>query len=89
METCLLALGPATVGGGEPRQEVVWKYESKPKPGYKGRVEVHAFQRLDKGITMIAESGNRRIIEVDRDGKIVHELPLTVECWTPIAIREW
>jgi WD40 repeat protein len=28
---------------------------------------------------MIAESGNRRIIEVDKDGKIVREVPLTVE----------
>jgi hypothetical protein len=28
---------------------------------------------------MTAESGNRRIIEVDADGKIVHEIPLTVE----------
>ena len=28
---------------------------------------------------MIAETGNRRIIEVDRDGKIVHEIPLTVD----------
>jgi hypothetical protein len=28
---------------------------------------------------MIAESGNRRLIEVDRDGRIVHEVPLTVD----------
>jgi hypothetical protein len=28
---------------------------------------------------MVAESGNRRIVEVDRDGKIVREVPLTVE----------
>ena len=27
---------------------------------------------------MIAETGNKRIIEVDADGKIVHETPLTV-----------
>jgi hypothetical protein len=75
----LLSLGDATVGEVSRDGKVVWKYESKPKPGYKGRVEVHAFQRLDKGITMIAESGNRRIIEVDKGGKIVHEVPLTVE----------
>src|SRR5204862_2956385 len=31
------------------------------------------------GLTMISESGNRRIIEVDRDGKIVKEIPLVVE----------
>jgi hypothetical protein len=28
---------------------------------------------------MIAETGNRRIVEVDRDGKIVREVPLTVD----------
>lgn len=57
----------------------VWKYQAKQKAGYKGRIEIHAFQRLDDGRTMIAESGNARIVEVDRDGKIVHELPLTVD----------
>jgi hypothetical protein len=75
----LLALGPATVAEVSPQKKVVWKYEAKPKQGYKGRVEVHAFQRLDKGVTMIAESGNRRIVEVDKDGKIIHEVPLTVD----------
>lgn len=74
----LLHTGPATVTEMTREKKVVWKYESKPKAGYKGRVEVHAFQRLDDGITMIAESGNRRIVEVDRDGKIVKEVPLTV-----------
>lgn len=57
----------------------VWKYQAKPKPGYKGRIEIHAFQRLDDGRTMIAESGNARIVEVDRDSQIVHEVPLTIE----------
>ena len=42
-------------------------------------VEVHAFQRLENGLTMIAETGNRRIIEVDREGSIVREVPLTVD----------
>ena len=62
-----------------PGKKVAWEYESKPKAGYNGRVEVHAFRRLPDGLTMIAESGNRRIIEVDSDGKIVHEIPLTVD----------
>jgi hypothetical protein len=61
------------------KKEIVWKYESKPKDGYKGRVEVHAFQRLPDGNTMIAESGNSRIIEVDAAGKIVKEVPLKVK----------
>ncbi len=62
-----------------PEKKIVWQYESKPKEGYKGAVEVHSFQRLEDGSTLIAESGNRRLIEVDKDGKIVHEVPLTVE----------
>ena len=68
-----------TVAEITPDKKVVWKYTSRPKEGYKGPIEVHAFQRLDDGLTMIAETGNRRIIEVDRDGKIVHEIPLTVD----------
>lgn len=62
-----------------PAKEVVWTYEAKPKAGYDGPVEIHAIQRLDDGRTMVAESGNRRIVEVDRDGKIAKEIPLTVE----------
>ena len=75
----LLATGPACIAEVTPEKRIVWQYESKPKEGYQGRVEVHAFQRLDDGMTMIAESGNGRIIEVDRDGKIVHEVPLTID----------
>ena len=62
-----------------PDKKVVWSYESKPTPVNKQHVEVHAFQRLDDGLTMIAESGNRRIVEVDREGRVVHEVPLTVD----------
>ena len=62
-----------------PEKKVVWKYEAKPKPGYAGKVEVHAFQRLPDGSTMVAESGNARIVEVSKDGKIVKEVPLTVK----------
>jgi hypothetical protein len=74
----LLHTGPATVTEMTPEKEVVWRYEARPKAGYAGRVEVHAFQRLDDGNTMVAESGNRRIVEVNRDGKVVKEVPLTV-----------
>jgi hypothetical protein len=74
----LLHAGPSTVVEMTPEKKIVWKYEAKPKMGYTGHVEVHAFQRLDDGLTMVAESGNRRIVEVDRSGKIVREIPLTV-----------
>ncbi len=62
-----------------PEKKVAWQYESKPTPANKGRVEVHSFQRLPGDLTLIAESGNRRLIEVNRAGKIVREIPLTVD----------
>src|SRR5205823_14030458 len=67
----LLHAGPAKIVEMTPSKQVVWQYESQPKPPYTGRVEIHAFQRLPDGSTMIAESGNRRIVEVDRGGQIV------------------
>ena len=60
-----------------PDKSVVWEYDSGKMNGNEGkRVEVHAFQRLEKGLTMIAESGPGRIIEVDKEGKIHHEIKL-------------
>lgn len=59
--------------------KVVWEYDSKHSPGNADRkVEVHAFQRLNNGNTMIVESGATRILEVNADGKIVKEIPLRV-----------
>lgn len=57
-----------------PDGKVVWKYEARPAQD--DRVEIHAFQRLSDGSTMIAESGRGRIIEVAADGKIVKTVPL-------------
>lgn len=75
----LMATGRATVSEVAPDKKIVWSYESKPKEGYTGKVEVHAFQRLDNGLTLVAESGNGRLVEVDKDGKIVHVVPLTLD----------
>jgi hypothetical protein len=75
----LFPLDDQTIIEMTPENKVAWKYTSKPAEGTKGGVQVHAFQRLPDGNTMIAESGNRRLIEVDKDGKIVKEVPLTVE----------
>ncbi len=58
---------------------VVWQYDSSKANGNEGkRIEVHAFQRLANGLTMIVESGVSRIIEVDAQGKIVHQVALKV-----------
>src|SRR5437763_13819670 len=45
----LLHTGATVVTEMTPKKEVAWKYEAKPKEGYKGRVEGHAFQRLADG----------------------------------------
>ncbi len=75
----LLPTDDATVIELTPAKKVVWKHVSKPAGDYKGRVEVHAFQRLPDGLTMIAEAGNKRIIEVDADDKVVKSIPLVVD----------
>jgi hypothetical protein len=75
----LLHTSHTTIVEVTPKKEVVWQYQAKPQPGYTGRVEIHSFQRLADGLTMVAESGNRRIVEVDRDGKIVKEVALQVD----------
>lgn len=59
--------------------DVVWEYDSAKENGNEGkRVEVHSFQRLPSGDTMIAESGPGRIIEVNASGGIQHEVALKV-----------
>ncbi len=73
----LMPTSNTTIVEMTPDKKVVWEHTSEPKEGYKGKIEVHAFQRLANGRTMIAESGNGRIIEVDAAGKIVHQVPLT------------
>jgi outer membrane protein assembly factor BamB len=58
-------------------KKVVWSYDASVMNGNKGKgVDIHAFQRLPSGLTMIAESGVGRIIEVDKDGKIHAEIKL-------------
>lgn len=71
--TRLAEVDPAT-------DEVVWSYDAATANGNAGRrVEVHAFQRLADGITMIVESGPARIIEVDAGGELLREIPLRVD----------
>jgi len=63
------------------KRESVWTYEARDRnraiPGEP--VEIHAFRRLPGGVTMIAESGPARILEVDRTGSILAEVPLRVD----------
>lgn len=74
----LLQQGWTKVQEVTPDKQVVWEYDAaKANPGQ--RVEVHAFQRLDNGSTMIAESGPSRIIEVDKAGAVQQQVKLKVD----------
>lgn len=57
----------------------VWSYDAAGGDNAGRPVEVHAFQRLPDGTTMIVESGPARIIEVDREGTIHRTVPLRVD----------
>ncbi|MDZ4852668.1 MAG: PQQ-binding-like beta-propeller repeat protein [Pirellulaceae bacterium] len=59
--------------------KTIWEYDASTSHGNRGKkLEVHAFQRLGNGNTMIVESGTSRILEVDVHGKVVHEVALKV-----------
>jgi len=65
--------------------ERVWSYDAAKAtrdPGG-GRIEVHSFRRLEDGVTMIAESGSGRIIEVDREGKLQSAVALRIDAPDP------
>lgn len=60
--------------------KTVWEYDSGNNNGNQNRkIEVHAFQRLANGFTMIAESGAARIIEVNTKGELEFKMPLQIE----------
>lgn len=53
-----------------PDKRIAWEYPVAR--------ECHSVQRLPDGLTLIEDPTNKRLIEVNRDGKIVHELKLQV-----------
>lgn len=61
------------------RRRQVWEYDAKTNGNATRPVEVHAFERLPDGTTMVVESGPARIIEVDRGGVIRRTIPLKVD----------
>ena len=57
--------------------ETLWSYDARPKNGE--RVEIHSFQRLGDGTTMVAESGRGRVAFVGSDGEVVEAFDLTLD----------
>jgi hypothetical protein len=63
----------AYVGGAKEvtrDQKIVWEYKAPEK------VECHACQPLPDGNVLVVECGTRRIVEIDRAGKIAKEIKL-------------
>jgi len=59
--------------------ELVWSYDAMKRPENFGKqLEIHAFQRLANGQTMVAESGPGIIIELDKDLNVVQSMALKV-----------
>ena len=75
----LAPTSPNSIVELSPEKEVVWEWVSEPLAADVDRVEIHAFERLANGLTMVAETGNLRLVEVDREGSVRHEVPLQVE----------
>lgn len=53
-------------------KQVVWEYQA-PKGA-----EVHAAQPLPDGNVLVAECGTKRLVEVDRSGTVIREVPVNV-----------
>ncbi len=75
----LLHPAPNEIVEMTPEKKIVWQWKSSAVAPYAGPVEIHGFQRLSDGSTMIAETGNLRIIEVDAAGAITRTVPITVD----------
>ena len=57
-----------------PDGKVAWEWKTT------GGNEIHSCQPLADGVVMVAESGPCRILEVNRKGETVKEVPLTTQC---------
>lgn len=75
----LVTTQPNVIEEITPDKKVVWSWTGKPVAPYTGSIEIHSFERLANGNTIISESGNRRIIEVTPAGNVAHSIALTVE----------
>lgn len=59
--------------------KIVWRYDALKRPENAGkRLEIHAFQRLTDGRTMVAESGPGNIIELDKDLNVEHSMAMQI-----------
>ncbi|MEO1525124.1 MAG: PQQ-binding-like beta-propeller repeat protein [Planctomycetota bacterium] len=56
-------------------REVVWSFETRKLASVE-KVELHSFAPLEDGLLMVALSGEGKIFEIDRDGKVQRSFAL-------------
>ena len=56
-------------------KKIIWSFDAR-KLGTAKRVEVHSIAPLKDGKIMVALSGEGKIFEIDRDGKVQHSIKL-------------
>lgn len=66
-------------------KQVVWSFDAKALSAEK-RVELHSIAPLDDGRVMVALSGEGKIFEIDREGKVHHSVEMKVD--NPNAHRD-
>ncbi|NND98291.1 MAG: PQQ-binding-like beta-propeller repeat protein [Pirellulaceae bacterium] len=59
-------------------KEIVWKFDAK-KLVKADRIEVHSVMPIPHGKIMVAVSGEGKIFEIDRDGKVHHEVKMRID----------
>jgi ABC-type amino acid transport substrate-binding protein len=67
------------VSATDPTTPMIWEWTAKPVAPYTGAVEIHAFERLPDGNTLVAETGNLRILEINPKGEIVTSVPIQTD----------
>jgi outer membrane protein assembly factor BamB len=69
-------------------KKVVWEYDCAKSNGNQGkRVDVHAFARLPNGNTRIVESSVGRVIEVDKEGKVVWDYLIKTRVYGAMRLK--
>ncbi|HEY0076237.1 MAG TPA: family 16 glycoside hydrolase [Abditibacteriaceae bacterium] len=59
--------------------QTVWTYDAGKMNGNEGKkVEVHAVQPQADGSVVVFEAGPARVIEIDRNGKLLKQVPLQI-----------
>ena len=75
----LFQRGGATVVEVNKDGKTVWEHGVETRQAIQGSRRSPCVSTPRQGVTMIAETGNKRIIEIDKDGKDVFTMPLMVD----------